>query len=145
MRCLLVMAPIVMTACTPPSTIGPRLCVDSLGPNWAADGGGIPACEVTIGEQTPCASLTPGAAILVQHVLPDDVTPYGHELLVTLSSGASNEERSVAYGQSRNGGTSRYRALTVFDFPDAGPSIVTIHAAILNSELTVTGTTGACN
>jgi hypothetical protein len=134
---------IVVAACNP-RNVGPVLCVDSLLRHEDA-GQPLPLCSEGDGPRKPCTTLTSGAAILVQHVLPDDVSPYGNEVTITLRSGANEEIRSVPYGELREGRVSRYRARTVFDFPDGGPSLITIHAAILNSELTITGSTGACD
>jgi hypothetical protein len=136
----------LLFAACPPSTVIPRLCVSSV-----LDDGGIPRCEARVidrdagpdtvdaGQQS-CAQLIQDRAILVQHALPAGITPYGNDVLITLTSGGNSETRPVTYGEL----SGAQQAQTVFDFPDGGPSLITIHAEILNSELSVTGTTGEC-
>jgi len=127
-RSLIAVSAAALFACDNPlPPVTPTLCVSSV------HGGG--AADCTAAAALEPVQLAAGQPILVQHVLPAGVDPYGNQLQLTLQGPGLEEQRAVDYGKAA--GEDVFRASAVFDFPDGGACLLVVHAQVLNSSTTV--------
>ena len=126
---------IAVASCHPLGPLTPRLCVSSL-----VMGADEMPCTID-GGQDDLVALTPGAPVLVQHVLPKGVDPQQNQVAVSVVSPGGEVQRMLSYGK---GSDDAPLATAVFDFPDGGDCFVSVSANILNSQLTVTSHGTAC-